>query len=67
MRTRSLVRMKALTVSIAAVVVIAVMLAHLDLADTAGAVLVLGSPFALFANVMAREKSSAGFEDGLRP
>ena len=58
--------MKALTVSIAAVVLLAATVANLHLAATAGAVLVLGSPFALFANVMALEKPLDGFEAELR-
>ena len=45
--------MKALTASIFGVVFTAAIIAALDPGHTAGVVLALGSPFALFANVMA--------------
>jgi hypothetical protein len=48
--------MKALTVSITALVALATLVAVLTPGNTAGAVLALGSPFALFANVMATEQ-----------
>jgi len=48
--------MKALTVSIAGLVALAILVAVLAPGNTAGAVLGLGSPFALFANVMANEQ-----------
>ena len=48
--------MKALTVSIAALVALAITVAVLAPGNTAGALLALGSPFALFANVMATEQ-----------
>ncbi len=48
--------MKALIASTVAVVFTAVIVAVLKPGATAGVVLALGSPFALFANVMAYEK-----------
>ena len=51
--------MKALTVSIAALVALASVVAALTPGNTAGALLALGSPFALFANVMATEQPPA--------
>jgi hypothetical protein len=48
--------MKALTVSIAGLVALAIFVALLTPGNTAGAVLGLGAPFALFANVMATEQ-----------
>lgn len=47
--------MKALTLSIAGLVALATFVAVLAPGNTAGALLALGSPFALFANVMATE------------
>jgi hypothetical protein len=47
--------MNTLTASILALVLIAAVVALLTPASTAGALLALGSPFALFANVMASE------------
>jgi hypothetical protein len=47
--------MKALTVSIIALVALAGVVALLAPASTAGAVLALGTPFVLFANVMATD------------
>jgi len=47
--------MKTLTISIVAVVVVAVLVALGAPGGTAGAVLALGAPFSLFANVMAGE------------
>jgi len=48
--------MKALTVSMTALVVLSIVVAVLAPGSTAGAVLALGSPFALFANVMTIER-----------
>ena len=45
--------MKTLIVASVAVVLLAAVVAALDPGGTAGAVLALGAPFALFANVMA--------------
>ncbi len=45
--------MKTLLASTCAVVLLAMIVAALDPGGTAGAVLALGAPFALFANVMA--------------
>ena len=45
--------MKTLLASTSAVVLLAMIVAALDPGGTAGAVLALGAPFALFANVMA--------------
>ena len=45
--------MKTLLASTFAVVLLAMIVAALDPGGTAGAVLALGAPFALFANVMA--------------
>jgi hypothetical protein len=47
--------MKTLTTSIVALVLAAAAIAALQPGNTAGVVLALGSPFALFANVMATE------------
>jgi hypothetical protein len=52
--------MKALTVSIAGLVALAIFVAVLTPGNTAGAVLGLGAPFALFANVMANDQPLAG-------
>lgn len=54
-RVRRLALMNTLTASILALVLIAAVVALLTPASTAGALLALGSPFALFANVMASE------------
>jgi hypothetical protein len=51
--------MKTLTLSIAALVALAIFVAVLVPGNTAGALLALGSPFALFANVMATEQPPA--------
>jgi len=51
--------MKALTVSIAGLVAIAIFVAALAPGNTAGVLLALGSPFTLFANVMAIEQPRA--------
>ena len=51
--------MKALTVSIAGLVALAIFVAALAPGTTAGVVLALGSPFTLFANVMAIEQPRA--------
>jgi hypothetical protein len=51
--------MKSLTVSIAALVALAIIVAALTPGNTAGALLALGAPFALFANVMATEPPQA--------
>ncbi len=48
--------MKALTASIAALVALAILVAVLAPGNTAGTLLALGSPFALFANVMANDQ-----------
>ncbi len=48
--------MKSLAVSIAGLVALAIFVAALAPGNTAGVVLALGSPFALFANVMAIEQ-----------
>lgn len=48
--------MRALTVSITALVALAITVAVLAPGNTAGALLALGSPFALFANVMSTEQ-----------
>jgi hypothetical protein len=47
--------MKALTVSISALLALAAVVAVVVPGGTAGAVLALGTPFALFANVMAND------------
>jgi len=47
--------MKGLTVSISALLALAVVVAWVVPGSTAGALLALGSPFALFANVMASD------------
>jgi hypothetical protein len=52
--------MKALTASIAALVALAMLVAVLAPGNTAGVLLALGSPFALFANVMANEQAWTG-------
>jgi hypothetical protein len=51
--------MKALTISIAGLVALAIFVAALAPGNTAGVVLALGSPFTLFANVMAMEQPRA--------
>lgn len=54
-RGRIFTHMKALTVSIIALVALAGVVALLAPGSTAGAVLALGTPFVLFANVMATD------------
>ncbi|TMD64028.1 MAG: hypothetical protein E6I84_14510 [Chloroflexi bacterium] len=49
--------MKTLTASIVAIILIAATVAALIPGNTPGVVLALGSPFALFANVMSRENA----------
>jgi hypothetical protein len=51
--------MKALTISVASLVALAFVVAVLTPGSTAGAVLALGVPFALFANVMAVDQPQA--------
>ena len=51
--------MKALTLSIAGLVALAIFVAALAPGNTAGVLLALGSPFTLFANVMAIEQPRA--------
>ena len=51
--------MKALIVSIAGLVALAIFVAALAPGNTAGVLLALGSPFTLFANVMAIEQPRA--------
>ena len=51
--------MKALTVSIAGLVALAIFVAALAPGNTAGVLLALGTPFTLFANVMAIEQPRA--------
>jgi len=57
--------MKTLTSSIFALVLTAAAVALFEPGNTAGVLLTLGAPFALFANVMASEVPS--LEDELRP
>lgn len=55
--------MKTLTSAILAIVLVAAMVAVFQPGNTAGVLLALGAPFALFANVMASEAP----EDELLP